>query len=176
MTPDSAAQIRCFSNVLFNCPEQTAEELEALECRDRLFSPSGHVSEGRPDLLHGSGTPRTRARLECVCLSGGGRTCVFFCCCPAWQSTPPSGGEGRPTQKELKRRRCHMTEVLFHCSSHFRERRPSDGFPLRLADFGGKLYNSEVFRSALNGNFGARAIDIFFSLSLSFAPSHPTIS
>lgn len=44
---------------LFNFPEQTAEELEALECRDRLFSPSGHVSDGRPDLLHGSGTPCT---------------------------------------------------------------------------------------------------------------------
>lgn len=108
-----------------------------------------------------------RARLGCVCLSGGGRTCGSLLLSSLAKHAPLwGGGEGRPTQKELKRRRCHMTEVLFHCSSHFRERRPSDGFPLRLADFGGKLYNSEVFRSALNVNFGARAIDIFFSLSL----------
>lgn len=60
-----------------------------------------------------------------------------------------------------------MTEVLFYCSSHFTERRPPlDGFLLRLAKFGRKLCNSEVFSSALNGDFRAKAIDIFFSFFL----------
>lgn len=47
---------------------------------------------------------------------------------------------------------------------------PLDGFLLRLANLRGKLYNSEVFSSALNGDFRAKAIDIFFFLSLFLIP------
>lgn len=87
---------------------------------------SSCVSALPPDCRLRRGRGACHTRLECVCLSSGGRT-RFTVIQPDRPRPRASARQGHPEGT-------HMSSMphnrgLFHCYSHFRERQSTDRFP-----------------------------------------------